>query len=142
MVCPGTDQRDRGDVVIGWLARIVIVLTVVAVLGYDGIQVTMAKVNSQSTANSAAAAGRDNFTRTRDVHQALAAARANADSSHPGDVIPAATFKIAKDGSVTLQLSEPIKTIVLHRFPSDFLRTSTATGIAEPDPGTEINPRS
>jgi hypothetical protein len=128
--------------VVGWLARIVIVVSIVAILGYDGIQVTMAKVDVKSDASNAAKAGRDAYASSHNVKDALAAARANAQTARPGDIIPASTFTVSQNGSVTLVLNEPIKTIVAHHLPAPSLRTATATVTAVPDPGTEINPSS
>ncbi len=125
-------SRERGDIVTGWLTRVVLVLAVVGVIGFDGVTVGMASVSAQDQANTAAQVARDNFAQNHDVEQAYQAALASAHGSDVADVIRPADFSVTKDGDVTLHLSRQIHTVVAHYLPFAALKTAQADGSATP----------
>jgi len=47
---------DAGDVILSWLTRVVLVIAVTAVVGFDGLSIAVAHVSAQDDANSAAVA--------------------------------------------------------------------------------------
>ncbi|MDP9220379.1 MAG: hypothetical protein M3P23_07555 [Actinomycetota bacterium] len=130
-----TSDRDRGDVLLGWLTRVVAALAVVAVLGIDTVTVGMATVSSQDQANTAADAARDSYASHHDVNLAFKAAQSSALDSDATNVVPANDFTITSTGIVTLHLHRPIQTLVAHFLPIDGVKTATAVGSAEPSIG-------
>jgi len=127
-------RDERGDMVVGWLARIVLVLTVVAVLGYDGITMVQAQITVRDQASSAATSGAQNFATTHSVQAAYQAALADARGANSTDTIAPADFVVAKDGTVTLKLSRPVHTLVAHYLPISSATLATATGVARQSP--------
>jgi hypothetical protein len=124
--------RDRGDILLGWLTRVVLALAVVAVIGIDSVTVAMATVSIQDQANTAAAAGRDEYASHHDTQRAYRAALASAHEADPADVILPANFRVTPQGTVTVVVSRPIHTVFAHFLPMDKLKTATADGTAQP----------
>jgi hypothetical protein len=123
-------RSDRGDIVLGWLTKVVVVLAVVALLGFDGVQVGLSTVQLQDQANDAATAARDTYAQHHDVAAALRAAQDSARTENSEDVVVPGGFVVARDGSVTVQLTRPIHTVVAHYLPVDAFRTATSGGSA------------
>jgi hypothetical protein len=123
-------RSDRGDIVLGWLTKVVVVLAVVALLGFDGVQVGLSTVQLQDQANDAATAARDTYAQHHDVAAALRAAQDSARTENSEDVVVPGGFVVARDGSVTVQLTRPIHTVVAHYLPVDAFKTATSGGSA------------
>jgi hypothetical protein len=123
-------SSDRGDIVMGWLTKLVVVLAVVAVIGFDGVQVGLSTVQLQDQANDAATAARDSYSQHHDVNAALLAAQDSAKEANSQDVLVPGGFSVARDGSVTVQLTRPIHTVVAHYLPVDTFKTATSGGSA------------
>jgi hypothetical protein len=130
-----TSDLDRGDVLLGWLTRVIAALAVVAVLGIDTVTVGMATVSSQDQANTAADAARDSYADNHDINLAFKAAQTNALEADATNVVTANDFSITSTGVVTLHLHRPIHTLVAHFLPIDGVKTATAVGSAEPSTG-------
>jgi hypothetical protein len=123
-------RSDRGDIVLGWLTRVVVVLAIVALLGFDGVQVGLSTVQLQDQANDAATAGRDAYASHKDVAEALLAAQATAAEENTQNVVVKGSFVVARDGSVSIELTRPIHTVVAHHLPVAGFKTATAGGSA------------
>ena len=130
-----TSHLDRGDVLLGWLTRVICALAVVAVLGIDTVTVGMATVSSQDQANTAADAARDDYASNHNIDLAFKAAQTSALESDATNVVTANDFTITSAGVVTLHLHRPIHTLVAHFLPIDGVKTATAVGSAEPSIG-------
>jgi hypothetical protein len=130
----GHRAGERGDIVLGWLTRLVVALGVVAVLGFDAVQVGLANVQLQDQANEAATAARDAYGQHHDVTAALAAAQTSAHDANPDDVIVKGSLSVGRDGSVSLQLTRPIHTVVAHYLPVESFKTVTSGGSAAANP--------
>src|SRR3954451_6712137 len=124
--------RDRGDILLGWLAKLVFALGVVALLGFDGVTVGLATVSVQDQANTAAGAARDEYAVHHDPHRAYQAALDSAKAADPADVIKPLDFTVTSTGEVKLTMTRPIHTVVAHYLPVDKLRVATAGGTAVP----------
>lgn len=122
---------DRGDVVLGWLLKIGLVLSVLGVIGFDAINVGMARFgvesNAQNAAREAAVALRDSRRiDTRSIQKAFDAAVVEA-AKH-GDTVEAGSFLVAPDGTVTLTLTRTASTLVAQRIgPLEDLTRQTVT---------------
>jgi hypothetical protein len=117
--------------VLGWLSKLVIVLSVVGVLGLDGFAWASARVGAQDSAERAGRAAVSTWQTTPDLQRAYDAALAEVVAS--GDVIDAPSFTAAPDGAVTLTLHREASTLVLHRIPPlRHLTRLTATVVTRP----------
>jgi hypothetical protein len=123
-------RSDRGDIVLGWLTKVVVVLGVVALLGFDGVQVGLSSVQLQDQANDAATAARDSYAQHHDVATALTAAQDAAKADNSANVIVRGTFLVERDGAASVTLTRPIHTVVAHYLPVDAFKTATSGGSA------------
>jgi hypothetical protein len=122
--------RDRGDILLGWLTKLVLALGVVALLGFDGVTVGLATVSVQDQANTAAAAGRDDYAMHHDPQRAYQAALGAAKAANAADLIKPLEFTVTSTGEVNLTLTRPIHTVVAHYLPVDKFKVATAAGAA------------
>jgi hypothetical protein len=122
--------RDRGDIVLGWLTRLVVVISVVGLLGFDAIAVAQGKFQAADRATTAASAASSSWTSSKNLQTAFNAAYATAQD---GDTIETDSFRIAADGTVTLRLHHTATTLLLHRIGAlrHFAET-VETGTARP----------
>ena len=122
---------DRGDIVLGWLTKLVAVLAVLGLLGFDAVSLALARFTAEDHAQTAARAAAEAFSQTH-VPQTAYDAALGAVVTH-GDRIDPASFATAQDGSVTLTLSREAPTLLLDRVPQlrQFTRMS-ATATARP----------
>ena len=119
--------------VVGWLARLVLVLSVLGVLALDGFAWASGRVTTQDRAEAAGRAASSAYAVTADVQRAYDAALAEV--SGQGDTIDPATFTAAADGTVTLTLASEASTLVLHRVPRlEHLTRFRATVTTAPSP--------
>jgi hypothetical protein len=114
---PAPLRSDRGDIVLGWLVKVVVVLAALGVAGFDGISIGSAKVSVVDEANTAATAGSDVFLRTHDVNLAFAASVTAAESANPLDEIKPTDYSVDADGTVHLTLRRLAPTLVLQHVP-------------------------
>ncbi len=120
---------DRGDVVLGWLTRLTVVLALVGLVGFDLVSVGVGRLQAEDRAQGAAREAVRAYADTADVQRAYEAALADLDGVDAvADTIAPATFVVSSDGSVTLTLTHTATTLVLDRIgPARQWATSTAT---------------
>ena len=106
---------DRGDIVLGWLTRLVAVLAVLGLIGFDAISLGLARFTAEDHAQAAARAAASTFAQTHTPQAAYDAALGEV-VAH-GDTIDPASFTTAQDGAVTLTLSRTAPTLLLERVP-------------------------
>lgn len=107
-------MRDSGSIVVGWLAKLALVLAVLGVLAYDGLAVVIANFHAADRAGAAASEAADELRRTRgDVQRAYDAATRVVDA---GDTIETETFTVRGEGIVDLYVYREAKTLWLHRI--------------------------
>lgn len=126
------DPRDeRGDMVVGWLARIAVVLAIIAVIGFDVVTTFQGQVTARDQAGTAATAGYESYAANHNVQTAYQAALAAAKAADPADTIKPADFVVTQAGVVTLKLSRPVHTIVARYLPIPAAKMATANGTAQ-----------
>lgn len=106
------DSRDAGGIVLGWLTKVALVAAIIGVIGFDGINVGLAHLNTVDDGGNAAQAASQKYETTHDINLAFAAARA-AVNSH--EVVDQAGFSIDPDGTAHLTLTNTIHTLLLYR---------------------------
>ena len=118
---------ERGDVVLGWLTKLVVLLSVLGVLGFDAISLVQAKFQAADRATTAASAAASAYAQQRDVQKAYNAAYA---TTTDGDTIETETFAVGPDGSVILRLHHEATTMLIDRIPQ-LRHWADAVGIGE-----------
>lgn len=110
-------SSERGDIVLGWLTRVVVVLGLLGVVGFDVISVAATQFTISDSASSAAIAARDDWAAHHDVQSAYDKAVATAGEDNTHNRIPAASFKVLPSGQVTLEVDRDAGTIVFAHLP-------------------------
>lgn len=122
---------DRGDIVLGWLTKVVVALSVVGVLGFDGISLLHARVSADDSAVQAAIAARDGWQNTQDAQFAFAQAQSSA--SETGVTLYVKDMVIEPDGTVRVVVHKKAKTFFLrHVGKLDSIADITGHGRARP----------
>ena len=121
---------DRGDIILGWLTKITVILAVLGVLGFDALSLGAARFQAEDRALTAARVAVASYRTDPNVQKAYDAALAEV--APDGDTLDADTFTVAPDGSVTLRLRKVVPTLVLQEIPplrrfTTVLSTVTAT---------------
>lgn len=104
---------DRGDIVLGWLSRVVVVLALLGIVAFDALSVGIARVSAEDDAGAAARAASEAWRERADVQQAYEAAVAVA--TEHGEQIAPDDFRIEADGTVHLTVTRTATTLVLYR---------------------------
>lgn len=122
---------ERGDIVLGWLTRLTVVLAVLGVLGFDAVAVGVGRLNAEDRAQAAARAAVRTLGETSDVQRAYEAALAEIDPLT--DTIAPTSFLPATDGAVTLTVTRTSPTLVVEKVgPLRSWATSSATVTGRP----------
>lgn len=123
-------QGERGDIVLGWLTRLVAILAVLGVIGFDGVSLAQARFQAADRATTAASAAADAYKTSHDLQAAYNAAYA---TLSPGDTIETKTFTVAPDGTVTLRLHHEAPTLLVSKIgPLRKWQDAVETGEAKP----------
>lgn len=121
---------DRGDIVLGWLTKLVVVLGVLGLIGFDAISLVQARFQAADHATTAASAAADAYKGSPDVQKAFDAAYATLGAN---ETIETKTFRIARDGTVTLRLHRTATTLLLqHIGPLKHFADAVETGEGRP----------
>jgi hypothetical protein len=103
---------ERGDIVLGWLTRVVISLTIVAIIGFDSIAILTARLGVTDDANAAAEAANAAWVDSHgNVQTAYNAAAAYAERHK--ESCPVKDFSVSTTGAVRLRLEGKATTLVV-----------------------------
>ena len=106
---------ERGDIVIGWLMKLVISLAIVGLVAFEGGAILVAKVQADGIANDVASEAAIVYARGADADAAEKAARAEAE--HAG--VEFVAFAVVNDGrSISVTVLKKAKTLFLQRIDS------------------------
>jgi hypothetical protein len=115
---PGADplgvNSDRGDIVLGWLTKLVGTLAVLGLIGFDAVSLAAAHFSAEDRAQTAARAASSAYTTPADLQKAYEAAHFSA--AEQGDSIAPTDFTIGSDGRVTLTLQRTAPTLLLEKI--------------------------
>ena len=106
-----TARRERGSIVVGWLTKLAVVLSLVGLALFDAVAVGVNHVAASDDANSAAEAAGSAWRAGHDVQAAYAAA-VLAVTNDNERVLPRG-FTIDPDGTVHLLLRRETHTLVM-----------------------------
>lgn len=105
---------DRGDIVLGWLTKLVVVLALLGVVGFDLISLGTARLRAEDNAQSAARAADASWKSAKDLQQAYDAALAEVVKD--GDTIDPQTFTVSPEGGITLTLRRTAPTMLVEKI--------------------------
>lgn len=125
---------DRGDIVLGWLTRITVVLALLGVVGFDLVSMGAGRLQAEDDAQSAARAAVTSYKADQDLQRAYEAALAHvAKTGAAGSTIAPEGFSVAPDGAVTLTLQHTSPTLVVEKVaPIRSWATASATVTGRP----------
>ena len=112
------DRRhgDRGDIVLGWLTKIVVVLGVAGLFLFDAISLGATAMNVSDQGAHAARHASETWQQTRSVQQAYEAAVVMATEQNAQNVVNPESFRIDADHTVHLTVSRTAPSILLYRW--------------------------
>ena len=123
-------KEDRGDIVLGWLTKLVVIIALLGLVGFDLIAVGQAHLQASDRATTAARAAADSYQTSRNTQAAFDAAYA---TLVDGDTIDTSTFTVGPDGAVSLRLRHQAVTLLVEKIgPLRDQATVVATGEAQP----------
>ncbi len=106
---------EHGDVVLGWLTKVVATLAVLGMIGFDAVSLGAGRFRAEDSAQAAARAAAEAFSNTRNLQKAYEAALDEVLGS--GDTIDPAGFTINPQGEVTLTLRHEAATLLVAKIP-------------------------
>jgi hypothetical protein len=120
------------SIVSGWLVKVVIALAVLAIVGYDGIAITIAHVSGKTDAGNAAYAAAQSWQSTKSVDQVLVAAQT---AIPAGDVLVGCQATTDEATTWTCTVRRTADTVLLSHLSflkSDLVATETGNGSYAP----------
>lgn len=124
---------DSGDIVVGWLVKLVASLAVVGVLAFDGISLGVAHLEVMDQAADASRVASSTLTGGGTDQAAYDAAWQEVAAGSSTVQLPVETFVTAPDGTATVTVQRTVPTLVLHRVPrSTSWLTVRATSVHTP----------
>jgi hypothetical protein len=107
--------RDAGDIILGWLTRIVIGLAITAVVGFDGLSIAVAHVSAMDDANSAAIAASTAWRADQGNATAIFQAAESSAALHNETVLPSSVH-VDADGTAHLKLRHDAITLAVRHL--------------------------
>ena len=111
---PPAASRDDGSIVLGWLTRIALTLTILGITVFEVLSIVVANVSMQDYGQLAGQAAITSYASTKSVDQAYEAAVAVADEHNA--TIPRDSFQMMPDGGVTFDINATATTLLLYRL--------------------------
>jgi hypothetical protein len=109
-------QPERGDIVLGWLTRVVVILGVAGVFLFDAISLGTTTMTLADQGSHAAREASEVWQLTGDVQLAYDEAVESATEANPLNVVDNTSFRISEDNTVRLTISREATTLVLFRW--------------------------
>lgn len=106
---------EHGDVVLGWLTKVVATLAVLGMIGFDAVSLGAGRFRAEDSAQTAARTAAETFSGTKNLQKAYEAALDEVLGS--GDTIDPASFTISPQGAVTLTLRHETATLLVEKIP-------------------------
>ena len=110
------DSGERGDIVLSWLSKLVVVLGLAGIVFFDAISVGVTATTLTDQGNIAARESSEVWRSTKSVQKAYEAAVTTSLESNPLNTIDTESFRIDEDNTVHLTISREATTLVLHRW--------------------------
>lgn len=104
---------DTGDVIIGWIVRLVAILAAVGVLTFDALSVGSSRLSIEDHAATAARAAADTFASTHNKQNAFDSAWASATEANGSNKVDPKSFQIDPKGQAHVTLTREAPTFVV-----------------------------
>ncbi len=105
-------RDERGDIIGNWLIQLVVILAVIAFVGYEGVSIAVSHLSLDEDAREVAAAARSAYGGDRSVEDAIDAGRAAAEEQ---DIEVVGVIEVEDPQEVIFDLEKQASTLVLHR---------------------------
>lgn len=126
-------RRDTGQVQLGWMTRLVVVLGIVGVFGYDGFSILSTHIKGEDDAQNAAQAASTVWVQTHSIQATYQAAVGYVAGRH--ETILTRGFSVDPDNTVHLLLRRRAPTVVIgHIGPLHHYTIETVHGDDSADP--------
>jgi hypothetical protein len=109
-------RDDRGDVVLGWLTKIAVVLGLVGLCMFDVISIASTNVQVDDDGNYAARAASENWLETKSIQKAYDAAQVAATEQDTKATVETKGFRIDDDGRAHLRVTREATTLIVFRI--------------------------
>ena len=107
---------EAGDIVLGWLTRIAVVLAIAGVALFDAISVGSTKASVADDGSYAAREASSTWDETRDIQATYETAVKVAEEANTENKVLTKGFTVDQDGTVHLVISRTAQTLVLYRW--------------------------
>jgi hypothetical protein len=107
---------DRGDIILGWLTKLTVVLAIAGIGLFEAISIgsTMASVSDDGA--YAAQEASTTWNDTKNLQQTYDAAVAAAATQNPQDKVLVKGFTVDPDGTVHLRIARDASSLLLYRW--------------------------
>ena len=105
---------DRGSIVLGWLTKLAIAMSIVGLALFDTLSIGAAHLGATDDAGTAAEAASASYRMSHDVDAAYQAALETLPSD--SETLPPTQFIVSPDGTVNLVLRRTTTTLVADRI--------------------------
>ena len=112
----GRRGSDRGDIVLGWLTKITVVLGVAGLFLFDAISIGTTAMNLSDQGSLAAREASEVFQQSGSLQDAYDAAVASVKEADPQNEVDPKTFRVDADNTVHLTVSRTASSILLFRW--------------------------
>lgn len=116
-VDPRERSADRGDIVLGWLVRVIALLAVVGVLAFDALSIGSSRLSIEDQATDAARQAADTWAGSHDAQRAFDDAWRSATEANATNEVDAASFSIDPSGRAHVKVTREAPTFVVRLIP-------------------------
>lgn len=109
-------DNERGDIVLGWLAKLAVIFGLAGIVLFDAISVGVTTSNVADQGSFAAREASETWGATKDLQKAYLTAAAVAADRDPLNIVDPKSFTVEVDGTVHLKVSRTATTLVLYRI--------------------------
>ncbi len=107
-------EGDTGDIILGWLTKVVGLLSILGVMAFDVISIGAATFQVEEQGQQAAQRAAQSFGTSKDIQIAYEAAL---DGTSVGDTIDPTSFTVSPDGTVSLTMQRSTPTLLVEKVP-------------------------
>lgn len=107
---------DRGDIVMSWLTKLVVALSLAGLVLFDAISIGTTAVTLTDQGSYAAREASESWKTSQNLQLAYNAAVSAAQEQNAENEVDTATFRVDKDNTVHLTIGREAPTLVLFRW--------------------------
>lgn len=105
---------DAGDMVIGWLTRVAVIMLVIGLIGFEALSIMVTKIQLGDTATSAGSTALSAYSGSHSV--SVAYQQAQAVAAADGASIVQKSFRFNVDGSVEFTIRKTANTVLVQHL--------------------------